>query len=291
MPVQDQRRREQPMTDAKERDSATPRRRTAPATGKRASGESSIYQDEDGRWHGFVSMGRKENGRRDRRHVSGAKRADVVTKMRALENKRDAGIVLEAGAGAVTVGGWLDHWLSTIAVRRVRPTTLEGYESKVRVHIRPALGHHGLERLQPEHLEQFYAAKLAAGLAPATVLVCHRILSRALKVAEQRGRVVRNVALLVDPPTVPFQEVEPLTADEARRVLQVAREQRNSARWSVALALGLRQGEALGAKWEHVDLDAGVWRGGGRNPRPLYPHGGGGTRRPPPPRRGPAGGG
>jgi integrase len=153
------------MTDAKERDSATPRRRTAPATGKRASGESSIYQDEDGRWHGFVSMGRKENGRRDRRHVSGAKRADVVTKMRALENKRDAGIVLEAGAGAVTVGGWLDHWLSTIAVRRVRPTTLEGYESKVRVHIRPALGHHGLERLQPEHLEQFYAAKLAAGLA------------------------------------------------------------------------------------------------------------------------------
>lgn len=276
------------MTDAKERDSATPRRRTAPATGKRASGESSIYQDEDGRWHGFVSMGRKENGRRDRRHVSGAKRADIVTKMRALENKRDAGIVLEAGAGAVTVGGWLDHWLSTIAVRRVRPTTLEGYESKVRVHIRPALGHHALERLQPEHLEQFYAAKLAAGLAPATVLVCHRILSRALKVAEQRGRVVRNVALLVDPPTVPFQEVEPLTADEARRVLQAAREQRNSARWSVALALGLRQGEALGAKWAHVDLDAGVWRVRTQIRRLMYRHGCGDTCGQPQPRRCPA---
>src|SRR3954469_4315998 len=180
------------MTDAGEREATDggTRRTTAPRS--RASGESSIFKGEDGRWHGFVSMGKKDNGRRDRRHVSGAKRVDVVSKIRALESKRDAGIVLEAGASALTVGGWLDHWLSTIAVRRVRPTTLEGYESKVRLHIKPALGHHQLERLQPEHLERFYAAKLAAGLAPGTVLVCHRILSRALKVAEQRGRLARN---------------------------------------------------------------------------------------------------
>src|SRR3954463_3331346 len=43
-----------------------------------------------GRWHGFVSMGKKENGRRDRRHVSGARRADVVTEVRAIEAERDA---------------------------------------------------------------------------------------------------------------------------------------------------------------------------------------------------------
>ncbi|WP_100501945.1 tyrosine-type recombinase/integrase [Geodermatophilus chilensis] len=246
-------------------------------TRRAASGESSIYQDDDGRWHGYVSMGKKENGRRDRRHVSAMKRADVVAKVRALEKKRDAGIVLEAGAGALTVGGWLDHWLTTIAVRRVRPSTLVGYESKVKVHIKPALGHHQLERLQPEHLEGFYAAKLRAGLAPGTVLLCHRILSRALKVAEQRGRVARNVALLVDPPQARFEEIVPLTADEARRVLQVARRHRNAARWSVALALGLRQGEALGAKWQHVDLEAGVWRVKAQIRRLPYRHGCGDT--------------
>src|SRR5688500_11980242 len=120
---------------------------------KRADGESSIYRDEDGRWHGFVSMGKKENGRRDRRHVSGAKRADVVTKVRALEKKRDAGVIPESGAGTLTVGAGLEHWLANIAVRRVRPSTLVGYESKVKVHLKPALGHHQLERLQPEHLE------------------------------------------------------------------------------------------------------------------------------------------
>jgi integrase len=31
----------------------------------------------------------------------------------------------------------------------------------------------------------------------------------------------------------------------------------NGARWSVALALRLRQGEALGLLWDAVDLDAG----------------------------------
>ncbi len=279
---------DQSMADAEERDKTSPGSRTKSVNAKRARGESSIYRGEDGRWHGFVSMGKKENGRRDRRHVSGGRRTDVVAKLRALENKRDAGTVLEAGAGALTVGGWLDHWLSTIAVRRVRPTTLEGYESKVRVHIKPALGHHQLERLQPEHLERFYASRLAGGLAPATVLVCHRILARALKVAGQRGRVARNVALLVDPPAVQFQEVKPLTADEARRVLQVARVQRNSARWSVALALGLRQGEALGAKWSHVDLETGVWRVRTQIRRLLYRHGCGDTCGELQPRRCPA---
>ena len=36
-----------------------------------ASGESSIYRGNDGRWHGYVPMGLKRDGERDRRHVSG----------------------------------------------------------------------------------------------------------------------------------------------------------------------------------------------------------------------------
>jgi integrase len=84
----------------------------------------------------------------------------------------------------------------------------------------------------------------------------HRILSRALKVAVQRGRVARNVCTLVDAPSVSREEVQPLTQADARAILDAAAGRRNAARWSVALALGLRQGEALGLSWEYVDLDA-----------------------------------
>jgi len=56
----------------------TPRRPVSRA----AAGESTIYKGTDGRWHGYVSMGLKENCRRDRRHVSGDRRADVLPKVR-----------------------------------------------------------------------------------------------------------------------------------------------------------------------------------------------------------------
>jgi integrase len=222
-----------------------------------AWGESSISQDGSGRWHGYVSMGYAPGGTRDRRHVSGATRAAVVRKVRELEKQRDAGAVPQSGKSS-TVEAWLEHWLTTIAVARVRTSTYQGYESKVRQRIIPALGHHRLDRLQPEHVERFYAELTAEGLASATVLQIHRVLSRALKVAVQRGRVARNVCTLVDAPSLKRDEVSPLNADEARSVLKACRGERNEARWSVALALGLRQGEALGLQWKDVDLDAGT---------------------------------
>lgn len=122
----------------------------------------------------------------------------------------------------------------------------------------PTLGRYRLDRLQPEHVEAWRDKLLAEGLAPSTVVQCQRVLSRALKVAMQRGRVARNVCALVDTPSIQRDEVQPLTADEARRVLVAASRQRNSPRWSVALALGLRQGEALGLPWNAIDLDAGT---------------------------------
>ncbi len=70
------------------------------------------------------------------------------------------------------------------------------------------------------HLERFYAQLLAEGLPSATVLQIHRVLSRALKVAVQRGLLARNVCPLVDAPSLKRQDVEPLNADEARRLLQ-----------------------------------------------------------------------
>lgn len=164
-----------------------------------ARGESTIVRGEDGRWHGYVSMGLKAGGDRDRRHVAATKRADVVAAVRRLEEQRDAGIVL-VGGRAMTVEQWMTLWLDTIASRRIRPSTAAGYRSCLK-RIVVQLGHHRLDRLQPEHLEAFYAELEKEGLASTTVLMHHRVLSRALKVALQRGRIARNVATLVDAPT------------------------------------------------------------------------------------------
>ncbi|MFF5201744.1 tyrosine-type recombinase/integrase [Micromonospora parva] len=231
-------------------------------SGRKANGRSSIFKGSDGRWHGYVTMGVKDNGRTDRRHVQAGTEKAVTAKVRELEQKREAGSVATAGKPP-TVGEWLTYWLDNIAARKVRESTLQGYRSKVDAHLLPGIGAHRLDRLLPEHVEKFYAAcavKKPKPLAPATVLQLHRILSRSLKVAHQRGRVTRNVCDLVDSPSVNREEVQPLTAADARAILAAAAGQRNAARWSVALALGLRQGEALGLLWDFVDLDAGQIR-------------------------------
>lgn len=226
--------------------------------GTRASNnESSIHKDKDGRWHGYVSMGLREKGARDRRHVSASTRREVVSKVRALEAKRDAGTAIRAGTPP-TVRVWLNEYLDNVAARRVRPLTLNRYRSLARVHIIPHVGHQRIDRLQPEHVERMYTAMASAGLAPATILQTHRLLSRALKIALQRGRVGRNVCTLVDAPSVPQTEIEPLTVADARKILTTANTRRNGARWAIALALGLRQGEALGLQWSDLDFEGGT---------------------------------
>jgi hypothetical protein len=48
--------------------------------------------------------------------------------------------------------------------------------------------------------------------------------------------------------------------DEARRFLQALDGHRLEALYSVALTMGLRQGEALGLRWKDVDLELGYLR-------------------------------
>ncbi|GAA3473343.1 hypothetical protein GCM10018965_078960 [Nonomuraea roseola] len=109
-------------------------------------------------------------------------------------------------------------------------------------------------------MDAFYAHLSQQGLSQNTIVQIHRILSRALKIAVRREKIVRNVCTLIDAPTVEDVEIEPLTEEESRDILDVAMHRRNGSRWSVALALGLRQCEALGLRWKYVDLKRGVIR-------------------------------
>jgi len=88
---------------------------------------------------------------------------------------------------------------------------------------------------------------------------------------------LRRLNDLAQAPKLIDEEVEPCGIEEIRRLLKVVSERRNGARWVAALALGLRQGEALGLQWPDVDLDRGTLRIRRGRLRPKYEHGCGGT--------------
>lgn len=236
----------------------------------------SITRGQDGMWHAWVTVGTKPNGRPDQRHVKRATREEVEARVDELLAQRQSGKVVRPGR-APTVGQWLATYLETVAPRRCDPSTIHGYASKMRNYVIPEIGRVRLDRLTPEHLDAVYLSMTRAGRADATILQVHRILSRALEVAFRRGMTPRNVAKLIDSPTAKRAEIKPLTEDEARAVLDAAAGRRNAARWSVGLALGLRQGEALGLRWEYVDLDAGTMRVWWQLHRRSHEHGCGGT--------------
>lgn len=215
---------------------------------------ASIYKGKDGRWHGRVTMGVRDDGKPDRRHVSAKTEAEVTKKVRALEKDRDSGRTKRPGR-AWTVERWLTHWLENIVVGNVRPKTLAGYQTAVYRHLIPGIGAHRTDRLQAEHIEKLYAAMRSKGLKPATVHQVHRTLRTALNEALRRGQIVRNPALIAKAPRLVEEEIEPFTVAEARRILDVAHTRRNGVRIALALALGLRQGEALGLQWADVNAE------------------------------------
>ncbi|WP_163512423.1 tyrosine-type recombinase/integrase [Fodinicola acaciae] len=242
------------------------------ANTRRPNGSSSIYLGKNGNWHGRVTVGVKDNGKPDRRHIERKTQASVIKAVRQLEKERDAGRVRKPGK-LWTVAEWLTHWVETIAATHVRENTLAGYRVAVNIHLIPGIGAHRLAKLEPEHLEKLYARMMRNGSAAGTAHQAHRTIRTALNEAMRRGHVTRNVATLAKAPRPGDVEVEPYSVDEVKRLLEAAGRDRNSARWAVALALGLRQGEALGLKWSDVDLETGTLVVRRARQRPRWKHG------------------
>jgi integrase len=222
-----------------------------------------------------VTMGVRDDGKPDRRHVERKSKAAVVARVKELEKERDEGNVRKPGQGW-TVEAWLNHWLENIARPHLRHTSYSAYRVAVNKHLIPGIGAHKLHKLEPEHLERFYQRMIASGSKPATAHQAHRTVRAALGEALRRRHINSNPAGVAKPPRVGDENIEPYSVEDAQRIMSEAAKRRNSARWAVALSLGLRQGEALALRWADLDLDAKQLRVKWTRLRPIYRHGCGG---------------
>lgn len=172
-----------------------------------------------------------------------------------------------------TVEQWLTHWLETVAPPVITENAYSAYEVAVRVHLIPGIGAHKLDRLEPEHLVRLYRKMTKAGARPGRVHQVHRTIRTALNEAMRRRKMTQNPAALARAPKVEEEEVEPYSVAQVKSVLEAAHQRRNSSRWAVALALGLRQGEALGLQWSDINLDDGTLIVRRSRLRPKWQHG------------------
>jgi integrase len=200
-------------------------------------------------------VGRRADGRPDRRVVYGKTRAEAARKLNEVLHRRDDGALAAPERTRETVADYLRRWLEAIR-GTIRPSTWERYAQCVRRHLTPALGRTRLAALRPDAVQKLYADTLAAGLSPRSVHHIHTILHTALRQAMRWGYVTRNVTEAVDPPSVPRYEHRILAPAQAARLLETARSDRLEALWVVALCTGAREGELLALRWEDVDAEA-----------------------------------
>ena len=222
---------------------------------RRGRHEGTIFQRQDGRWSGSIDLGWQQ-GRRRRKCFYGTTRAEVREKLtRSLGEVQRGGVVdLD---GRVTVGQYLDRWLSTVSVRR---KTTRSYQQFIALHLKPGLGRIRLTKLTPVAVRTFLSEKEQSGLSARTVTMMRDVLRIALNQAVSDGAVARNVAVLVKRPKPSRRQGPILLPDQAPVFLSRIQGTRLAPVVTIGLALGLRLGEVLGLQWSAVDLENGAIR-------------------------------
>lgn len=241
--------------------------------GRRVQGEGSIFQKCEtrygcppkqdgtrprhncrGRWFAVVDLG-PVGGRRVRKTVSAATKKELLPKFNALRAEVSSGVITSDN----TVAEWMTYWLDNVVGRRNRPSTMRNYRSKSDNWIVKHLGAYRLAKLQPQHIRALYQTMEDQGKA-ASVKHVHTLLGSALEQAVKDRVLPYNPVRSVVVTKVEKVQQPKFTLVEAQMILRALDGHPEQARWTVALLSGLRQGEALGLRWEDVDLDAGTLR-------------------------------
>ncbi|MBV1774354.1 tyrosine-type recombinase/integrase [Burkholderiaceae bacterium DAT-1] len=134
-------------------------------------------------------------------------------------------------------------------------------ESRIRCHVLPAFGERNLCDITSLELQQFHNRKKLE-LCPSTANRIFELIQRGYNLANLWGLVDHNPAKGIRLHRENNRRERFLSDDELRRFLTALKNEKNRSAadaFLFLLATGSRREEALGAKWQDVDLDKRVW--------------------------------
>ncbi|GAA2607714.1 site-specific integrase [Actinomadura fulvescens] len=163
---------------------------------------------------------------------------------------------------AITVAEYLDQWIESHAVE-IRPRTLAGYRTMIRLYIKPHIGGLRLQAVRPARITKLYRDLLTSGgedgkpLGISTVTRTHAILRKAFGDAVLVDELIpSNPVERAKRPKAALGELGRVwSTDQLRTFLAAARRHRLFAFYHLAAYTGARRGELLNLRWSNVDLD------------------------------------
>lgn len=220
----------------------------------RSNGEGSVYRRQDGRWVAAV----RDRVTRKRRAAYFATRAEAEKALRRMATRAEDGQVV-LGAG-MTVETYVSAWLDGRGSRRRRESTVREYRRRLEGYVVPFLGGIKVRDLTVLDVEDLLESMARKGLGRWSIVGTRNALSAVLRDAVRAGHVPANAARLAELPGVKAPEAKGAPTDaQVAALLEAAKGTELEYLLPVMAMTGVRIGEALGAQWSDLDLEAGTW--------------------------------
>lgn len=162
------------------------------------------------------------------------------------------------GNPKLKVEEFLLNWLDETHRHQIAHSTYRRYRSLAVHHINPFLGHHELRKLNSQTITDLLVYMRSVGQSVRSQQQARALLAVSMGAAENINLISVNPVRKVRNPQGVGKILTPLKIEEVKRLLKTYQGTFLSARLHISLICGLRQGEALGLRWQDIDFESGT---------------------------------